>query len=281
MEFKNKLPIRWVDQKENIGPDRNFDAVVEFSKGQYCWLLGDDDVVKPGALSKLIDDIEEYQADIIQFGYTQGDFHLKPVADFNPPHCVVSSREILIDYFSRQKNMSLLFTFISAYCFKKSIWMSNRNLILGWAGTFYIQMFAMHLALANGSSLVGISDSYVVARANYVDGPYKIPGRFMLLDATTVSKLIAEVYADRLDVWRAFGCPFRRSYPHKALIYAAAYGGLSYINEAHKNLVKLGVSSTLLNFLYFARKMRLLKFIKFLIILRRELFIRVNKLLED
>jgi glycosyltransferase involved in cell wall biosynthesis len=35
--------INYIRQKENIGPHRNFRAVVELSHGRYVWLFGDDD----------------------------------------------------------------------------------------------------------------------------------------------------------------------------------------------------------------------------------------------
>lgn len=38
----------------NIGGDRNFLACVERASGEYVWLFGDDDVVEPGGLKRIV-----------------------------------------------------------------------------------------------------------------------------------------------------------------------------------------------------------------------------------
>lgn len=47
--------IRYTRQKENVGFDRNCDWAVECAHGEYCWLFSDDDVMKPGAISTVIE----------------------------------------------------------------------------------------------------------------------------------------------------------------------------------------------------------------------------------
>src|SRR5436853_6336870 len=42
-------------QKSNLGPHRNIAHCVRQARGQYCWILGDDELLQPGALKKLID----------------------------------------------------------------------------------------------------------------------------------------------------------------------------------------------------------------------------------
>lgn len=51
--------LRYIKQHTNIGLDRNFDAAVLHAKGEYCWLLGDDDLLKPGAIAAALDAIED------------------------------------------------------------------------------------------------------------------------------------------------------------------------------------------------------------------------------
>lgn len=46
--------LRYVRHAENFGLDRNFDSAVEFSRGEYCWLLADDDLLKPGAVARVL-----------------------------------------------------------------------------------------------------------------------------------------------------------------------------------------------------------------------------------
>lgn len=47
--------IRYVKNEKNLGYDRNFNNCMRFSKGKYVWLVGDDDVIRPGALQRVRD----------------------------------------------------------------------------------------------------------------------------------------------------------------------------------------------------------------------------------
>jgi glycosyltransferase involved in cell wall biosynthesis len=42
--------IRYFKQATNVGLDRNFDNAVTVARGDYCWLMADDDLLKPGAI---------------------------------------------------------------------------------------------------------------------------------------------------------------------------------------------------------------------------------------
>lgn len=49
--------IRLITHVENVGFDRNLLAVVGAARGEYCWLLGDDDVPRPGAIARLVSEV--------------------------------------------------------------------------------------------------------------------------------------------------------------------------------------------------------------------------------
>lgn len=46
--------VRYFRQDSNIGVDRNYDTAVQCARGDYCWLLSDDDLIKPGAIAKVL-----------------------------------------------------------------------------------------------------------------------------------------------------------------------------------------------------------------------------------
>lgn len=43
--------LRYIRQETNNGIDRDYDRVVELAGGEYCWLMTDDDLLKPGAVA--------------------------------------------------------------------------------------------------------------------------------------------------------------------------------------------------------------------------------------
>lgn len=52
--ISNGLPIKYFRQKENVGASRNFIHCMNECSGRYVLLLGDDDILKDGALEKII-----------------------------------------------------------------------------------------------------------------------------------------------------------------------------------------------------------------------------------
>ncbi len=48
------LKVRYIRQSENIGSDRNFVACFENARGVFFWLCGDDDIILPGTLDRIL-----------------------------------------------------------------------------------------------------------------------------------------------------------------------------------------------------------------------------------
>ena len=46
--------IRYMRQEVNVGPDRNFLHCFEHARGRYFWICGDDDIICPGTIAKLL-----------------------------------------------------------------------------------------------------------------------------------------------------------------------------------------------------------------------------------
>jgi abequosyltransferase len=54
--YKDKISnYTFIRQTENVGLDRNFLAVVEAARSDYIWLMGDDDMLEPGAVKRVTD----------------------------------------------------------------------------------------------------------------------------------------------------------------------------------------------------------------------------------
>ncbi len=47
--------VRYVRKETNGGFDRDCDSAVELASGEYCWLMSDDDLVKPGAVTAVLE----------------------------------------------------------------------------------------------------------------------------------------------------------------------------------------------------------------------------------
>lgn len=269
-EYRHVLPLRWLIQENNLGADRNFDAVVAQARGEYCWLLGSDDAVVPDGVARLVEMLKKNKTDILQFGYVQADVNLCPLHTFPPDNALVTRpREELAPHLGSLPTLSLLFTFISCFVFRRSVWMDRRQRILGWVGSHYIQTAAMHSALVDGATLAAVNECLVLARGNNPNEFNAVPGRFIALDAHTMVRLMVDIHGNNASMWSAIGRTFRRSYPTAMLIYTAANGGVHYLEEVYIPLIKLGYSKTLLRALFFARQMHLLGVVGWALDVRR------------
>ena len=46
--------VRYYREAENSGVDRDYDKAVGYARGEYCWLMGDDDLLRPGAIPTVL-----------------------------------------------------------------------------------------------------------------------------------------------------------------------------------------------------------------------------------
>jgi abequosyltransferase len=50
--------VRYFREPSNSGVDRDFDKAVCYAKGEYCWLMSDDDIIVPGAIERVLETLD-------------------------------------------------------------------------------------------------------------------------------------------------------------------------------------------------------------------------------
>jgi abequosyltransferase len=50
--------IRYFREQENSGIDADYDKAVSYARGEYCWLMTDDDLLKPGAITRVLAELD-------------------------------------------------------------------------------------------------------------------------------------------------------------------------------------------------------------------------------
>jgi abequosyltransferase len=79
--------LRYFRQSENRGVDRDFDRVVELARGEYCWLMTDDDLLKPGTVSTVLAALQrQYSLVIVNAEVRNADLS-----------CVIEQRRLCFD----------------------------------------------------------------------------------------------------------------------------------------------------------------------------------------
>jgi glycosyltransferase involved in cell wall biosynthesis len=116
--------VRYIRQDTNQGVDRDFNSVVEHARGEYCWLMSDDDFLKPGAVPLVLAELERGYGLIVVNA---------EVKDSQMAAVLQASRlDIRSDRTYEADEMDRLFaeagdylTFIACVVIKRSIWLER------------------------------------------------------------------------------------------------------------------------------------------------------------
>jgi abequosyltransferase len=78
--FRDKgLSITYKRNETNIGADANFLQCYEMARGEYVWIVGDDDVIVPGGMSQILRVLEKREYDLVGVsGYGFRDAYVPP-----------------------------------------------------------------------------------------------------------------------------------------------------------------------------------------------------------
>lgn len=129
--------IRYIRQDTNNGIDRDYDRVVELAFGEYCWLMTDDDLLKPGAIAAVLSTL-------------QRDISLVIVnAEFKNLSMTAVLQERRLNFSSDRiygpRDMDRLFveaghtlTYIGGAVIKRSLWLARDR--MRYYGTYYIHV---------------------------------------------------------------------------------------------------------------------------------------------
>ena len=126
--FQQRYPsLRYVRREERGGIDRDLARTVDLAHGEYCWLFCADDVMKPGAIRRMLENLNS-GCDVYLCGLTMCTLDMRPLGD----HCVSRIKtESQFDltqsrdrrsYFRRAHTTPAFFSFAGSVTFKKSRW---------------------------------------------------------------------------------------------------------------------------------------------------------------
>ena len=57
--------IRYYREQENSGIDRDYDKAIGYARGEYCWLMTDDDLLRAGSVSRVLDSLHTKPALVV------------------------------------------------------------------------------------------------------------------------------------------------------------------------------------------------------------------------
>jgi glycosyltransferase involved in cell wall biosynthesis len=136
--YRERFPnLRYFRQDTNHGVDRDFNRAVELARGEYCWLMTDDDLLKPGAIATVLGHIRKgYALIIANAEVCSTDFSCVLIEGRLP---FTETRAYRTDEFERFfRETADYLSFIGAVIIRRDIWNSREK--EPYFGTLFIHV---------------------------------------------------------------------------------------------------------------------------------------------
>lgn len=218
--YQKKCPaIQYFRNPRNIGTE-NFEAVIEHAEGEYCWFLGDDDAMAPGALRCVLDALKERRDIYLSWATeTDADFQaIERTAYWYTDRLTRFTYDLgneadLLEYMSQCKFMAGLFAFMSILIFRRDRWMEQQHLRETWTWTHYPHQISL-LGMTRARCLFRfLPNALVYKRLGNDRFAVAAPWERLYADIRAWGEFGREIFGDRPRLRAAFYQVARRNHP--------------------------------------------------------------------
>lgn len=117
--------------EKNFGVDVDMARSIELARGKYCWMFSDDDLLKPGAIKRILREIES-ECEIYLCNVTVCDLFMRPLRDrywlskktkdriFN-----LDDKNELMEYCNKANSIGALFSYMSSIIMCREDWIKS------------------------------------------------------------------------------------------------------------------------------------------------------------
>jgi abequosyltransferase len=126
--YQKECPqIRYFKQEQNMGVDRDYNKAVEQAQGEYCWLMTDDDLLKPGAVETVLKNLSAYDYELV---IVNAEVRTKNMAKVIQPNLLGISTDTIYGLQDQQRlfieNAKYL-SFIGGVVIKRLLWQQREK----------------------------------------------------------------------------------------------------------------------------------------------------------
>jgi abequosyltransferase len=254
-QYQKLFPrITYYCQPKNMGADYNYLKIVELAKGEYCWLFGSDDVMKPKGIDRVLAEIES-GCDIYLCNRVECDLYLRPIKerqwlfkeiDDHVFNTSITNNSELIDYFNVSQSLGALFSYISAVIVRRKMWGKIKN-HEAFIGGNYVHVFKLLSIVINGCLLKYIKDSLVLCRKDNDSFANDGIVSRSLLDFDGYLYLADHIITDDKIIKIAFLQVMKREYPWYAILkIRSLINEFDHWKQLENKLLKFGYNQNTL-----------------------------------
>ncbi|WP_372716824.1 glycosyltransferase family 2 protein [Immundisolibacter sp.] len=152
LELQGTIPnLRYQKQPVNGGVDRDYDFAVGLATGEYCWLMSDDDLLMPGAITEVLSAIENHFSLIIVNSEVRT-FDFSELLD--PSRLRFANNRIYepSEFETLFTETSAYLTYIGAVVIRRNIWLAR--LRESFFGSYFIHIGVIFQAPLPSDSIV-------------------------------------------------------------------------------------------------------------------------------
>lgn len=160
--IREGLQVRYIRNPKNIGPDGNFLQCYQQAQGRYVWLIGDDDVLLAGLISRILRYLAEDDYDLLYLA-PRGFRSSPPERSIPEPSGI--SESVFMDSTAFARRVGTMFTLITCNIINKGkLSKIAHEPFETFVGTNFIQLSWTYPLLAALNKALYMRDVYVAIR---------------------------------------------------------------------------------------------------------------------
>jgi len=211
--------LRALRNAENVGFDLNYLRLVEEARGEFVWVLGDDDEWLPGSVARVLQELD-LGADACLCLAHGCDMEMNPrimlpwyMADDAPRVWHLQGREDLIGYFNGCARNAGAFAFISVAIFRRDRLLEHKDALLESVAKNpgYGHLWGMMCFLRQPTVLRYIPEPLILNRMDHIAESSNYYNRWML-DLRAWATVADHVFGEDPELWKAFSCIVGRNH---------------------------------------------------------------------
>ena len=248
-DFQRRFPrliYHLLDKKGGI--DKDIAKTVELAQGDYCWLLSSDDVLKDGAIDRMLRETAAGH-DVYLCNRTECDINLNPVYNrswlsrkTDDAVFDLSVRSDLLHYLNEAQSIGALFSYMSAIIVLRKKW-NEPGYNERFTGTNYAHAFRLFTMLLKGGKLKYIKDPLVLSRGENDSFLQKGVVQRFLIDLNGYQFLGSHFFHDN-ETRQAFHAVIRREFRWYVFAGVRSEAGKDEWNAIERTLLSLGYSQS-------------------------------------